>query len=493
MRTFLRNALAAAILCCAAPAFGQECSDLVIRSGSGLESFVGNLREAIKANDQARIFDLYKVISGRDVPDLQLATRQIVSDLLDNAVTALEQSPPDPAAFRTALTVLSNVETWRSCDTDADVVRIAEAAKTLRENENVDAAATTAIQRADGQLDTLLAREHPDAASMDATVARLEKLLGDPAFEDLSYVGLVDVALANKRQEAALWHVGFDTPFASVHAAIGDTADCQPENRACGYVRDANQQLDAIIADLEAAKDDPQDAGYFLYNDFVLLRAMNAVLANNVEYAKKLIRTSLVEAERNREIDWYNAERPLDHVYVYKFLRDPDEEGQCVEVQYFDRATNRCPVREFFNPVQLGEHILTALEALGQAGAAAATTPHALDQTLRQFRNHDYRVILDVLAGKAAPADAAYPDHLAQVLREQDTADWKCPADSRPLSQPGAPTLCLTMPFGGGMYEGYFFVGGDFDLSEAESVASRIAESVKLPIRPHPRRPLVKG
>ena len=493
MRTLLRNALAATLLCCAAPALGEECSDLVIRSGSGLESFVGNLRDAIKANDQARIFDLYKVISGRDVPDLRLATRQIVTDLLDNAVAALKQSPPDPAPLRTALTVLSNVETWRSCDTEADVKRIAEAATTLRENENVDVAATTAIQRADGQLDSLLAREHSDAAGIDATIARLEILLGDPAFEKLSYVGLIDVALANKRQEAALWHLGFGEPFASIYAAVGDTRSCQPENLACGYLRDANAQLDAMIADLEGAKADPQDADYFLYNDFVLLRAMNAVLANDTDYAEKLVRTSLVEAERNHEMDWYNAERPLDHVYVYKFLRDPDEEGQCVEVRYFDGATNRCPVREFFNPVQLGEHILTALEALGQPGAAEQTTPHALDQALRQFRNHDYRVMLDVLAGKAEPSAAVYPDHLAQVLREQDTADWECPPDSRALSKAGAPTLCLTMPPGGGSYEGYFFVGGDFDLSEAESVATRIAENVKLPIRPHPRRPLVKG
>ena len=230
MRTLLRNALAAAL--CAARR--RRPSDRNAPSWSsapaaGSSFSVGNLRDAIKANDQARIFDLYKVISGRDVPDLRLATRQIVSDLLDNAVAALKQTRPILQAFRTALTVLSNVESWRSCDTDADVVRIAEAAKTLRANENVDAAATTAIQRADGQLDSLLAKEHADAAGIDATVARLEKLLGDPAFEGLSYVGLVDVALANKRQEAVLWHVGFDTPFASVWGRSAIRRIVEPE------------------------------------------------------------------------------------------------------------------------------------------------------------------------------------------------------------------------------------------------------------------------
>ena len=44
-----------------------------------------------------------------------------------------------------------------------------------------------------------------------------------------------------------------------------------------------------------------------------------------------------------------------------------------------------------------------------------------------------------------------------------------------------------------GYYEGYYFVGGDLGLSEAESLASRSPKAVDLPIRPYVRRPLVKG
>ena len=44
------------------------------------------------------------------------------------------------------------------------------------------------------------------------------------------------------------------------------------------------------------------------------------------------------------------------------------------------------------------------------------------------------------------------------------------------------------------MYEGYFFVGGDFDLSEGRSWSrAGLPKASQLPLRPHPRRPLVKG
>ena len=287
MRTLLRNALAAAF--CAARRRRPRTG--MLRSGSSAPAAGLNLSSAICGRDQSER-------SGGNLRPLQgdfrtRRARPAARDAADRQRSVgqrrcrAQESPPDPVPFRTALTVLSNVETWGSCDTDADVVRIAEAANSSAERECRRQRRTTAPSS--GRMGSSIrcsAKEHSDAAGIDATVARLEKLLGDPAFEVSATSGW---STLRSRTSARRRRSGMSGSTRRSHRSTRLSAILRIVRRrisACVYVRDANKQLDSHPRETWSAKADAQSADHFLYNDFVLLRAMNAVLANDVEYAK---------------------------------------------------------------------------------------------------------------------------------------------------------------------------------------------------------------
>ncbi len=499
MRAQLTNLVGAAMIAFGTPtmAAASECpASLFADAPQGVTAFLEKMRATIAEGDPAQIYDLYLVASNRDLPVFRSISKQFVSDLLAGAFAALNGDKPRSAPFQTALTVLSNLPIWRSCDTETDVAQIAEAMKALAQRSDdaridLDKEATAAIQRADGQLTPLLRKEHSSAADMDATIVSLEQILSTKAFDGTGYQHLVDVSLADKRQEAVFWHLGFDTPFARFWAELGETESCAPENLACVYLRDASQQTDRFLNGIKEAQSSPANADYYLYNDFVFLRVMDYVLADKLDRAEALIQSELIDAKRNDEANWFDANRPLDHIYVYKFLRDPDTEGNCVTVQLMDTPTNRCPIKEFYNPVQLGADLLDAVRHLSQPDAAERSTPQTFDTALRTFANHDYRVLLGVENGELDPS---YAERFRGALNEDETAKWDCPAGAEPISEKGTPTIChATIETAPGNFQNFYFVGGDFTLSQAESVASQINERTKLDFRPYVVRPPLNG
>jgi hypothetical protein len=483
----------------ATAAFASDCSPDTMRTDEKLADYAERTDETIATNDAAAIYDLYQGLTNREADIFRLFAKLFVSDLISKALKAADSSPPDTELLRAALVVLANLPIWRSCDTQADAVRIALAVKDLAARDEkladgLDAAATAAIRRADGQLTPLLRKEHSSPAEFDATLAQLAAILDEEAFKDTGYHDLVASSLANKRQEGFFWHVGFETPFADIWAKTGNTRRCAPNNLACIYLRDASRQIDGFLADLKGETSPAEGDGYFLRNDFIFMRAINHVLSNELDQAEELTRKELIEAERNAETGWYDPERPLDHVYVYKYLRDPDERGACAEFRLVDLPTNRCPVKEFYNPVQLGEHLLTAIEDLKSSGAAQKMTPHMFDNFMRQFINRDYRVVLDISTGDTDPEKVPYPEQFSAVLSEKDTADWTCPAATRALTQANSPTICLSsLEHAPGLYQLQYFVGGGLTAAEGEALIKQITGTTRLPFRPYLLRPPVKG